>query len=68
MELVNEWFTTGKFRNVDTHLRTESSYENELFAAIPLTRHPLHKAEFEYHGKIWTYTWKDTTYFSYEYN
>ena len=28
MELVNEWFPTGKFRNVDTHFWTDSSYEN----------------------------------------
>ena len=27
MELANEWFTTGKFRNVDTSFRTDSSYE-----------------------------------------
>ena len=27
MELVNEWLPTGKFRNVDTTFRTDSSYE-----------------------------------------
>ena len=27
MELVNEWFPTGKFRKVDTTLRTTYSYE-----------------------------------------
>ena len=27
MELVNEWFPTRNFRNVDTTLRTDSSYE-----------------------------------------
>ena len=27
MELVNECFPTGKFTNIDTHFRTESSYE-----------------------------------------
>ena len=27
MELVNEWFPTGNFRNIDTPFRTESSYE-----------------------------------------
>ena len=27
MELVNEWFPTGKFRNVDTTFWTDSSYE-----------------------------------------
>ena len=27
MELFNEWFPTGKFRNVDTPFRTDSSYE-----------------------------------------
>ena len=26
MDLVNEWFPTGKFRNVDTPFRTDSSY------------------------------------------
>ena len=27
MELVNEWFPTGTFRNVDTPFQTDSSYE-----------------------------------------
>ena len=48
MELVNEWFPTGSFRNVDTPFRTDSSYEKELLAALPLTRHYLHKAEMEH--------------------
>ena len=52
MELVNEWFPTGKFRNVDTTFWTDSSYENELLAVLPLTGHSLHKAEMEYHGKF----------------
>ena len=43
MELVNEWFPTGNFRNVDTTFCTDSSYEKELLAALPLTRHYLHK-------------------------
>ena len=51
MELVNEWFPTGKFRNVDTSFRTDSSYEKELLDALPLTGHALQKAEMEYHGK-----------------
>ena len=34
MELVNEWFPNGKFRNVDTPFRTDSSYEKELLAAL----------------------------------
>ena len=27
MEIVNEWFPTGKFRKVDTTLRKDSIYE-----------------------------------------
>ena len=27
MKLVNEWFPTGKFRNIDTHFRKDSLYE-----------------------------------------
>ena len=27
MELVNEWFLTGKFRKVDTHFWNDSLYE-----------------------------------------
>ena len=42
--------TTGKFRNIDTPFRTDSSQENELLSAIPLTGHALHKSEMEYHG------------------
>ena len=28
MELVNEWFPTGKFRKVDTPFRTDSKHKN----------------------------------------
>ena len=52
MEQVNEWFPTGKFRRVDTHFRTDSTYEKELMAALPLTGNTLHKEEMEYHGKF----------------
>ena len=52
MELLNEWFPTGKFRNVDIPFRTDSSHENELLAAFPLTGHALQKAEMEYRGKF----------------
>ena len=52
MELVNEWFPTGKFRNVDTPFRIDSSYEKELLAALLLTGHALQKGEMEYHGKF----------------
>ena len=50
IELVNEWLPTGKFRKVDTNLRTEYLYEKELLSALPLTVHTLHKAEIEYNG------------------
>ena len=52
MELVNECFPTGKFRNVDTPFWKDSSYEKELLAALPLSGHALHKEEMEYHGKF----------------
>ena len=52
MELVNKWFPTGKFRNVDTTFWTDSLYEKELLAVIPLTGHALHKTEMEYYGKF----------------
>ena len=37
MELVNEWFPSENFRNIDTPFSTESSYQKELLAALPLT-------------------------------
>ena len=52
MELVNEWFPTGNFRNIDTPFRTDSSYEKKLLAALPLTGNALHKSEMKYHGKF----------------
>ena len=52
MELVNEWFPTGKFRKVDTTFRTDSTYEKEYTDLLPLTGHSLHKKEMEYNGKI----------------
>ena len=45
MELVNEWFPYGKFRNIDTPFRTEYTYEKELMATITLTVNILHKVE-----------------------
>ena len=44
MEIVNEWFPTGKFRKVDTNFRTDSTYENYLIE-FPLTVNLLPKAE-----------------------
>ena len=35
MELVNEWFPDGKFRNIDTPFRTYNKYEKELMDALP---------------------------------
>ena len=52
MELVNEWFQTGKFIKIDTPFWTDSSYENELLDALPLTGNDLHKTEMKYNGKI----------------
>ena len=52
MELVNECFPTGKFRNVDTPFWIDSSYEKELLVALPLKGHALQKAEMEYRGKF----------------
>ena len=52
MELVNEWFPTGKFIKVDTRFRTDSAYKKELMAALPLKGHALHKSEMEYHAKF----------------
>ena len=34
MELINEWFPTGEFRNVDTPFWIDSSYEKELLSAL----------------------------------
>ena len=52
MELVNEWFPTGKFRKSDTPFRTDSAYEKEKMSVIPLTGNTLRKGEMEYHGKF----------------
>ena len=52
MELVNEWFQTGKFRNVDTPFWSYSSFEKELLDALPLTGNDLHNLEMEYHEKF----------------
>ena len=49
MELVNKWFITGNFRNVDTPFRKESTYEKKLWTELPLTIKSFHKSEMEYH-------------------
>ena len=52
MELVNECLPTGNFRKVYTPFSTNSKYEKELMAALPLIGHALNKEEMEYHGKF----------------
>ena len=52
MEIVNEWFPTEIFRNVDTNFSTEYTYEKELMAELTLKRNTFHKAGMEYHGKF----------------
>ena len=52
MELVNEWFPSGKFRKVYTPFRTESTHEKELMPALPWTGNALNKSEMEYNGKF----------------
>ena len=52
MELVNEWFPTGKFINVDTSFRTDYIYKKELMDALPLKGNALHKVEMENNGKF----------------
>ena len=39
-ELVNEQFPTGKFRKVDTPFWTDSTYEKEIMAELPLIENP----------------------------
>ena len=51
-ELVNKWFSTGYFRNVDTHFRIDFEYEKEFLAVLSLLVHPLHKEEMEYYEKF----------------
>ena len=41
-----------KSRKVDTHFRTDSTYENKLIDALLLSVNSLHKVEMEYHGKF----------------
>ena len=52
MELVNECSPTGEFIKVGTLFRTDSPYEKELMAALPLTVNALHNSEMEYHNKF----------------
>ena len=47
MELVNEWFPTGKFRKFDIPFNKDSTYEKEILGALLLTGNALHKAEME---------------------
>ena len=47
-----EWPPTGKFRNLDTTFRTDSTYEKDIMTKLPLTRNYLCKAEMEYHEKF----------------
>ena len=44
MELVNEWFPTGKFIKFDATFRTDSTYVKELLAVLTLTGHAPHVA------------------------
>ena len=52
MELVTEWFPTGKFRNVDTPFRIDSSYEKVFLAALTLIGYAFHTTEMKYYEKF----------------
>ena len=52
IEVVNEWFPTGRYRNFDTTFSTGYTYEKYLMAELPLTGNALRKAEMEHHGKF----------------
>ena len=52
MELVNEWFQTGKFRKLHTPFQTDSTYEKDLMDSLPLAVNFLCKVEMEYHGNF----------------
>ena len=52
MELVNEWYPTGKFTIFDITFWTYSTHEKECMAALTLTGNDLRKAEMEHHGKF----------------
>ena len=45
MELVNEWFPTGKFRKVDTTFCTDSTHKKDLISALHLTVNAIRKSE-----------------------
>ena len=52
MELVNEWLPNGKFRKVDAFFSTNSTYGEEIMAALVLPGNVHYKAEMEDHGKF----------------
>ena len=52
MELENELLPTGRFRKVDTHFSTDSTYEKGIVDVISLTEDSLRKAEMEYCEKL----------------
>ena len=43
VDLVNEWFPTGKFMKVDTHFWAYSAYKKELIYSVTLTINSIHK-------------------------
>ena len=52
MEIVNEWFPTGNFRNIDTPFWVESTYEKKLIPAVIFTGNVPQKEEMEYHDEF----------------
>ena len=52
MEIVNELFPTGKFRNIDTTFWVESTYEKKLIPTVIFTGNVPQKEEMEYHDKF----------------
>ena len=52
MELVNEWFPTGKFINFDKPFIIEYTHEKKIMAALPLIGNDFHKSEMEYNVKF----------------
>ena len=47
LELINEWFPTGKFRTVDALFYKDSIYEKYSMSVLPLVENSLSNTETE---------------------
>ena len=68
IKLTPSWNWSMSGSDMEKPLQANQTYQKELMDTITLEGNLIQNVESDYHEKIWTQSWKDTTHFYYEKN